>query len=120
LPALGAAFGLRGLPIAVGLVGCRLMSAGGPAPSTPAGSRGPDDRALSPGYAGRTINAGDHAEIQSHLAAVRTRLQRFEAEHGRFPDSPDHMVQATRQPVPAPRSGLSWSSDPVTGAADVR
>ncbi len=118
---IGAAFGVLGLLIVVAIIGYLTVGVGGPAPSTqaPAGGDAPaGDRAPRPGYAGRLLDTGDHVKIQSQVAAVRSRVQLFEAEHGRYPASLDELVQLSLHPLPTLPSGVTWSYDPATGAVD--
>ncbi len=123
--AFGAAFGVLGLLLVVGIIGYLLVGIGGPAappapPRPPADGDAPPPRTPRTGYTGRLLDAGDHVQVQSQLTAVRSQVQFFEAEHGRFPASLDELAKQTGRPLPALPSGMSWIYDPTTGNVGVQ
>jgi len=112
--ALGAAFGVVGLLAVVGIIGY-LMFGADTGSSTPVEGL-PGGRAPRSGTVGKSLDVRDSTQAQSALTSLRSRIQFFQAQNGRFPASLDELAQKSGQAIPALPDGAGWAYDPTSGA----
>jgi hypothetical protein len=117
--ALGAGVGLIGMLLTMGIIGYLLFGAGGSSSTTPEGSGAPG-QPRRPGYVGGMLDAKDSVQAQTALAAVRQRVQAYQALNGSFPASLDDLVKKSGQPLPELPPGRTWTYDAATGHVDVK
>ena len=115
--ALGAAFGLVGLLLVVGIIGYLMFGAGGSTPLPEGGL--PGGKAPRAGTVGRALDVKDSTQAQSALASLRSRIQFFQAQNGRFPSSFAELAQTSGQAIPSLPEGVDWKYDPGSGSVEI-
>jgi hypothetical protein len=123
---IGAAFGVLGLLIVVGIIGYLAVGIGG-SPSSPGAGTSADGgtapgtgQAPRSGNIGRLLDAQDNVRLQSALASVRQRITAYKALNGSFPASLDALAAKDGQPLPGLPDGMRWTYDAGTGDVDAK